>query len=163
MNPTLLANLIDHHGPNLVLFARQFGTQGEDLVQDALLKLVQQGKAPADPLAWLYRVVRRQAINQWRSQQRRQRREQKIVQLRDAFVEPLGESRLDQQFAIEALELLPLELREIIVAHLWGGLTFQQLAEVFDCSAATCYRRYESALQSLRQQLNCTKDEEMPR
>ena len=37
---------------------------------------------------------------------------------------------LDAQAATEALAALPLDQREVIVAHLWGGLTFEQIAEL---------------------------------
>ena len=45
------------------------------------------------------------------------------------------------------------EEREIIILHLWGGLTFRQVAEVLQISAATVHRRYQGALQALRSRL----------
>ncbi|HVK12333.1 MAG TPA: sigma factor, partial [Gemmataceae bacterium] len=56
MTPRHLADLIDRHGPALVLFARQWCGTPEDVVQDALLKLVSLARPPDDPAAWLYRV-----------------------------------------------------------------------------------------------------------
>ncbi|MBX9622651.1 MAG: sigma-70 family RNA polymerase sigma factor, partial [Gemmataceae bacterium] len=55
--------------------------------------------------------------------------------------------------AARALKILPAETREIVVAHLWGGLTFEQIARAVGSSAATCYRRYAAGLAALRQLL----------
>ena len=37
--------------------------------------------------------------------------------------------------------------------HVWGGLTFEQIADAVGSSAATCYRRYAAGLDVLRQKL----------
>jgi DNA-directed RNA polymerase specialized sigma24 family protein len=60
---------------------------------------------------------------------------------------------LDAQAASDALQNLPLEQREVIVAHLWGGLTFEQIASLTGGSAATCWRRYSAGLAALRQHM----------
>jgi RNA polymerase sigma-70 factor (ECF subfamily) len=54
---------------------------------------------------------------------------------------------------VAALERLPAELREVIVARLWGGLTFDQIAAVFGCSASSAFRRFEAGIAALREVL----------
>jgi RNA polymerase sigma-70 factor (ECF subfamily) len=49
---------------------------------------------------------------------------------------------------------LPLDEREVIVAHLWGGLTFEQIAAVAGCSSSTAHRRYAAGLSALRERLH---------
>jgi RNA polymerase sigma-70 factor (ECF subfamily) len=49
---------------------------------------------------------------------------------------------------------LPLEQREVIVAHLWGGLTFEEIAGLCHCSTTTAHRRYVAGLTELRTRLN---------
>ena len=61
VGPELLTRLIDEYGPALVLYARQWCNAPEDVVQEALLRLVEQPALPKDVLAWLYRVVRNAA------------------------------------------------------------------------------------------------------
>jgi RNA polymerase sigma-70 factor (ECF subfamily) len=39
------------------------------------------------------------------------------------------------------------------VLHIWGGLTFEQIAQTVGSSAATCYRRYAAGLDLLRHKL----------
>ena len=43
--------------------------------------------------------------------------------------------------------------REVIVAHHWGGLSFEQIALVVGCSASTAFRRYTAGVEDLRKQL----------
>jgi RNA polymerase sigma-70 factor (ECF subfamily) len=45
------------------------------------------------------------------------------------------------------------ELREVIVARLWGGLTFAEIAELVGCSLATAQRRYQAGLNELKERL----------
>jgi RNA polymerase sigma factor (sigma-70 family) len=151
MTPRHLAELIDRHGPALVLYARQWCATPEDVVQDAFLKLFAQRRPPDDPPAWLFRVVRNAALDAAKADRRRQWRE---AAARPAawFVEPDIDG-LDAQRAVVVLERLPAELRETIVARLWGGLTFEQIAAVSGCSASSAFRRYEAGIAALREML----------
>jgi RNA polymerase sigma-70 factor (ECF subfamily) len=60
---------------------------------------------------------------------------------------------LDAETAVTALQQLDAEQREVIVARHWGGLSFEQIADVAGCSASTAFRRYSAGVQILRQQL----------
>ena len=59
----------------LVLYARQWCTAPEDIVQEAFLKLVVRKKLPDNVAAWLCRVVRNGAISSFRAAQRRRHHE----------------------------------------------------------------------------------------
>jgi DNA-directed RNA polymerase specialized sigma24 family protein len=54
------------------------------------------------------------------------------------------------------LRTLPLEQREVIVAHLWGGLSFEEIAVVSGCSASTAHRLYSAGLSMMRERLGVT-------
>src|SRR5271154_3249424 len=88
MSPSDLARLIDAHAAPLVLYARQWCDASEDVVQEAFLKLVRQGRPPEDVLAWLYRVVRNGALDAAKMARRRQRRELAAARPARWFVEP---------------------------------------------------------------------------
>ena len=60
---------------------------------------------------------------------------------------------LDVAAVTEALSSLPEEEREVVVARIWGGLSFEQIADAVESSAATCYRRYSAGLDDLRKKL----------
>src|SRR5439155_5375822 len=129
MRPSDFARLVDGHAPALILFARQWCAAPEDVVQDAFVKLVSLRPPPDDAVAWLYRVVRNRAIDAGKTARRRQQRESVVAKSRSWFLEPEMDG-LDAEIAVAALQRLPLEQREPIVAHLWGGLSFEQIAQV---------------------------------
>src|ERR1700704_5120764 len=125
MTSRQLADLIDTQAASLVLFARQWCTAPEDVVQDAYCKLVVQKVAPSDQVAWLYRVVRNAAIDAGKADRRRQRRESAVARPVQWF-EEVSVDGLDVDTAVAALETLPSELREVIVGRLWGGMTLEE-------------------------------------
>jgi RNA polymerase sigma factor (sigma-70 family) len=156
ISPELIVRLFDRHAAALELFAAQWVTSSADIVQDAFLQFVRQGRAPDRPVAWLYRVVRNGAIGTARRDARRRSREQVgIAQIRLRF-EADGESPLDAELAARTLAALPDEKREVVVARIWGGLTFEEIAEFAEISSSEAHRRYEAALAALRKSLGVT-------
>jgi RNA polymerase sigma-70 factor (ECF subfamily) len=153
MGPEAFARLVDEHSAALVLYARQWCAEPEDVVQEAFLKLAGQGKTPDYPVAWLYRVVRNGAISAARSAQSRLRHETAAAGRMPAWFIPSEAGQLDAEAGRAALAKLPLEQREIMVAHLWGGLTFDQIAQLVGCSSSTAHRRYLEGLTALRERL----------
>src|SRR3989442_1174136 len=88
MTAAEVARLIDTHAAPLVLCARQWCAEPEDVVQDAFVKLVRQNRPPDDAVAWLYRVVRNGAMDAAKMARRRQRRESAAARPVRWFVEP---------------------------------------------------------------------------
>src|SRR5438445_13834903 len=121
MDPTTLGRLYRQHAPALRLYARQWADRADDLVQDAFVRVAQQAPPPERVLPWLYRVVRNQALADYRSASRRRKREQRVSASIAWFT--TMDDRLDAREATRLLGELPLELREVIVTRLWGGLT----------------------------------------
>jgi RNA polymerase sigma factor (sigma-70 family) len=154
MTPRVLADLIADHAAALVLFARQWCDSPEDAVQDAFCKLA-SASPPDDAVAWLYRVVRNAAIDAGRSARRRVQREQVAARSVLWFAESEIDG-LDAKMAVAALEALAPEMREVIVARLWGGLTLEQIAIAMSCSVSTAHRRYEAGIAALRERLGVT-------
>jgi RNA polymerase sigma-70 factor (ECF subfamily) len=152
MTPAEVARLMVQHAAPLVLYARQWCAEPEDVVQEAFVKLVRQSRPPPDVIAWLYRVVRNGAIDAAKMAQRRQRRESAAARPVRWFVEPEVDG-LDANAAVAALQQLPPEQREVIVARHWGNLSFEQIAEAAGCSASTAFRRYTAGVEDLRRHL----------
>ncbi|HTQ39449.1 MAG TPA: RNA polymerase sigma factor [Pirellulales bacterium] len=149
--PELLGRLLDEHAAALTLLARQWCSTPDDIVQEAFLQLSRQKDCPRDAAAWLYRVVRNGAISAARAESRRQRHETAAAaQTHRWFAETPGEMAIDAQAAAAALAQVSLEEREVIVAHLWGGLTFVQIAELMNSTSSTVHRRYQAGLWTLR-------------
>jgi DNA-directed RNA polymerase specialized sigma24 family protein len=87
----------------------------------------------------------------YRSATRRRKREEKSGSAVAWFA--AVDDQLDAQEATRMLAELALELREVIVARLWGGLTFAEVAELVGCSLPTAQRRYQAGLTELRERL----------
>ncbi len=153
-----LTHLWRKHSPALLLMARsRLGSAGtgyaEDCVQEAFIRLASQQQAPDDPAAWLMRVVRNAAIDAVRAQCRRRERESRSADEQEAWLEPVDLTLLETPSSDEiqnALKTLDETTRDIVVAHLWNDLTFRQIAEVVELSAATTHRRYEEGIETLR-------------
>jgi RNA polymerase sigma-70 factor (ECF subfamily) len=151
MDATRLGRLIDDHAAALVLYARQWCAAPEDAVQDAFLALMAQSRVP-DPVApWLFRVVRNRAVSAGRSERRRRRRETQAAP--GAWFHSDVASGLEAAELRDALAALPLEQREVIVAHLWGGLTFEQIGGLCGCSTSMAYRHYTAGVAALRERM----------
>lgn len=152
-----LANLWRRHAASLTLLCRLRCSSPEDCVQEAFIRLAREVPTPDDPVAWLARVARNEAFSRWRSEQRRRRREQLAAAERPAWflesrlaVDDSPASAADIQAALEQLDE---PTREIVVAHLWSGLTFRQIAEAFELSSSAAHRQYTAGLERLKQLL----------
>ena len=151
MTPDALTRLVRDHSPALTLFARQWCRSAEDVVQSAFVKLAGRRELPEHVLPWLYRVVRNGAIDAARAEHRRHKHENTAAQSACSWFEPSDDPNgIDDETVMQSLHRLPIEQREIIIAHLWGGLTFEQIAQSLDSSASTTYRRYHAGLEQLR-------------
>jgi RNA polymerase sigma-70 factor (ECF subfamily) len=160
MGPEQLSRLVDEHAAALVLYARQWCAAPEDVVQEAFVKLAAQRHSPDNLIGWLYRVVRNGACAAARAERRRRRHETAAALRTPNWFAPAEGARLDGETAAAALQGLPLEQRETLVAHLWGGLTFEQIGELTGVSSSTAHRRYLAGLSALRERLRvpCPKD-----
>jgi RNA polymerase sigma-70 factor (ECF subfamily) len=126
-------------------------------VQEAFLKLAGLPREPDNPAAWLFRAVRNGAVNAAVAARRRRRHESEAAAGGRAwFRAPSDDSasfEIDPAVAEAELRHLPLEQREVIVAHLWGGLTFEQIGQVAGNSSSTAHRLYVAGLAALRERL----------
>ena len=153
-----LAEIVDNHVDALLLFARQWSAAlAEDVVQEAFLQLVRRVKAndpPDNVVAWLYRVIRNELITGHHARCRSQAREQHVASERPEWFEPSVDTQLDAIRAAEQLETLPIDERETVVARIWGGLSFEEIASLTKTSRSTAHRRYLSAIDVLRKGLS---------
>jgi RNA polymerase sigma factor (sigma-70 family) len=161
VEPELLGLLFDRHAAAMELYARQWCDCSEDVVQEALIELVRQAQAPDDVVAWLYRVVRNKAISALRSARRRKRHETETAASRPTWFERSPADLVDASVATAALESLPLEQREVVIARIWGGLSFGQIGQLVGASQSAAHRRYEAGLLALRRKLrvSCLKSD----
>jgi RNA polymerase sigma-70 factor (ECF subfamily) len=153
MDPSRLGHLVESHGPALVLFARQWTAAPEDVVQEAFLKLMDQPE-PTRLVPWLYRVVRNEAINRARAEGRRRRHETRAASQTASWFVPSDDATQEGDQVTTILPTLPDDEREVIVLHLWGGLSFGDIAEIVGGSSSSAHRRYQAGIERLRERLN---------
>lgn len=146
-----LAELIDRHAGALRLWIRSRCASAEDVVQEAFCRLAQQEPVPDKPAAWLYRVCRNLGDKERRTADRRRRREGEWVLSKEGATTSADPLELEETMA--AVERLDNDLREVLVARLWGQLTFEEIASLCGISTATAFRRYEAALKTLMETL----------
>ncbi len=151
LSPETVTRLWAEHRAALVLYARQWCEAAEDVVQDAFLILSRQRSPPENAVGWLYRVVRNRAINAARTAGRQSRRESAAAGR--SWFEPSDDDRIDAIAATEELQHLAADEREAIIARLWGGLPFEQIAELMGISLSAAYRAYQRGIKTLRERL----------
>ena len=146
------------YGSALVLFAASLTgekSRAQDAVHQVFLKLLESGGLgdAFDRKAYLFTCVRNAVLND------------RKVRLRDVALEPecAWFDPPHRDFAAglnlrRALWELAEDQREVTVLHVWGELTFAQIAEVLSISANTAASRYRYALGKLREVL-CAKED----
>jgi RNA polymerase sigma-70 factor (ECF subfamily) len=153
VGPELLRGLIDRHAAALELYAGQFVDCPEDVLQEVLVDLARLDKRPENVVAWLYRAVRHRALNAQRSARRRKRHEAAAARQKASVIEGKAVGEVDSESITLALETLPRWQREVVVAHLWGGLTFDEIGRLIGASDSTAHRRYRQGLATMREKL----------
>jgi RNA polymerase sigma-70 factor, ECF subfamily len=129
-----------------------------DLLQEVFVKLARQPdllERARDPRAFLLRLAHNAAIDLIR---RRGARTKYHEQFGAERMTPFAASADPDEAAFgaelsAALAELPAEQRAVVHLKLWGGLTFEQIAESLELSPNTAASRYRYALDKLRSRL----------
>lgn len=148
ISPEQLVPLIDRYWAVLVHWVGTSELDAEDIVQVAFVKLAALEPPPQDCVAWLFAVARRLAINSHLSKSRRKKHEMQAVQ--QAYDRCRAGQTLEAAELREQLDKLESPEREVVVAHIWGQLTFDQIAEATGSSKATAWRAYQAAIKKLQ-------------
>jgi RNA polymerase sigma-70 factor (ECF subfamily) len=136
----------------LVLYARQWldEASADDVVPEALVRLLCLRAAPDNVAAWMYQAVRNAAFDFGRSASRRRRREQVVAMQRCEMFDENAAAPIDAATAEAWLERLSAEHREVVVLRIWGDLAFAEIAGIVGAAVSTVHDRYKAALRELR-------------
>jgi RNA polymerase sigma-70 factor (ECF subfamily) len=154
IDPNNLEKLLDRYWPVLVQWVGGAHDGAEDIVQAAFIKLAVEEPQPTNCVAWLFTVTKRLAINERLSQSKRRSRESHAVLHRTVSMDLSQEMELR-----DLLNTLEEREREVLIARLWGDLTFDQIGSVFRESKASIWRTYQSGLLKLREAYRESSDE----
>ena len=146
-----LAKLIESQAASLRLWVRGRCPSGDDVVQEAFCRLAVQHPPPDNPVAWLYRVCRNLAEKDRLAARRRREREE--ARARPEVAAGGSADPIELAETLAAVESLEAELREVVVARVWGQLSLDEIGRLCGISTATAFRRYEAALKELRAKL----------
>ena len=157
MSPEELAETWRTHSAKLLLIARAVGEPAEDAVQEAFLQLAVQTHRPTDTFGWLVVVARNQLLQWRRSGDRRRRREQNARPANWFSGEnEQTETALDAREITAALETLAPDVREVIVMHLWGEMSFETIAGITGRSRSSAHRIYQQGIQQMKKRFSPT-------
>ena len=144
-----LEALLDRYWAPLIASIGGSHLEAEDTVQSAFVKLAAEDPVPSNCAAWLFAVTKRLSINERVSQSKRRSRELLVASQKAKVDGSAGNSGdLELRDLLNTLEECE---REVVVARIWGGLSFDQIASVFGDSKATVWRVYQSGISRLRE------------
>jgi RNA polymerase sigma-70 factor, ECF subfamily len=157
-NATEIESLYRRYGSVLLLFATAItGERGraQDAVQQVFLKLIEDGNLceAVDKKAYLFACVRNAVLNEIKVQQRNT-----ALEPESAWFNPPNRDYAAELKLRRALFTLPDDQRQAVILHLWGELTFSQIADLLGISSNTAASRYRYALAKLRESM-CVKED----
>jgi len=117
-------------------------SRAEDALQNLFVKLATISPALRDPTTYLFRAARNEAISISRRRKERALDELEVVAVPGRPAEAAA--------IAEALDSLPPEQLDVVLLHVYEGLTFREIAEVLDVPPDTAASRYRYALEKLR-------------
>ena len=133
----------------LILYGRALGlshSEAEDALQDTFVALLRLEEKPDEPERYCLRAFRNRAMNVHRGLWRRLARE--IESLR--WFERASVDAESEALAVQALQSLPAEQREVVVLKIWHDMTFDAISRLLEISPNTAAGRYRYALNKLR-------------
>jgi RNA polymerase sigma-70 factor (ECF subfamily) len=114
-------------------------SKAEDALHNLFVKLATGRPDLRDPAVYLFRAARNEAIRV-----SRRRAERPLADL-DLVAGPP-----DSGVVADALDRLPVEQLDVVVLHVFEGLTFREAAEVLGIPQDTAASRYRYALEKLK-------------
>jgi RNA polymerase sigma-70 factor (ECF subfamily) len=150
--------LYRQHGSALLLFAAAMTgdrSRAQDMLHQVFLKLLENGnlRHAVDVKAYLFACIRNAVLNDVKARQR-----DITIDDEPAWFAPPNRDYVEELNLRRALCALPDDQRQVIVLHMWGELTFSQIAQLLGLSLNTVASRYRYALAKLREAM-CTKED----
>jgi RNA polymerase sigma-70 factor (ECF subfamily) len=146
-----IEGLYRQYGGPLQLFAISIcgdSSRAQDAVHQVFFKLIETDglvDKAIDPKSYLFASVRNVLLNDQKFRQRNV-----SIDPDQLWFTPPDRDHAAEQNLRRALLTLPDDQRQVVVLHIWGELTFSQVAEILSVSANTAASRYRYALAKLR-------------
>lgn len=146
--------LYREHGRGLLAYACSFVMSfatAEDVLHQVFERLLRGDLSISGaPVSYLYRAVRNASLNKVRD------RAGDVAWNEGWLRSPAGMEQTALELQSELREL-PEEQREVIVLHIWGQMSFEEVANALAISANTAASRYRYGLSKLREKFQITE------
>ena len=149
--------LYETKAAELILYGRALGlghSEAEDVLQETFMALLKLEREPDNPLHYCIRGYRNKALNYRRGLLRRLAREFESAR----WFERDAEESPQERAAMQCLQRLPPEQREVIVLKIWHEHTFEEIGELLQLSPNTVAGRYRYGMEKLRHCLNAERE-----
>ncbi len=127
--------------------------RAEDAVHEAICRVLKNEMRPRELRSYLFRSVRNAALDQVRSKSFQAEMLPEVVL--DSSPQPAiaAEEAEFQRNVAESMRQLSADQRETIIEHLFGELTFQEIATMRDVPLGTVVSWYRRGIETLRQKM----------
>src|SRR5579872_2740462 len=154
----MIETLYRQHSSSLLLFAVALTgdrSRAQDAVHQVFARLIERGNLSHvdDVKAYLFACVRNAILNDAKARQRDVPLDPEAV-----WFEPPNRDYGAELKLRRALQALTDDQREVTILHVWGELTFSQIAEVLGISPNTVASRYRYAVAKLREAMCAQED-----
>ena len=152
-NSKALSRLYRSYGKMIYAVAYQIvqnTSDAEDVLQDVMVQIVRGAngyQAGSNPRAWVMAITRNRAIDYLRH--RVTVEDIDLVSYRDSLLG--SETERKDLFIKDALNTLNPDDALLIHLKLYVGLNHEEIAQILGITAAACRKRYERALDKLRE------------
>jgi RNA polymerase sigma factor (sigma-70 family) len=158
-DPARFAEIFDRHWPTIHRYCvSRAGAAGEDVAAEtfrvALDSCRRFDRTREDAAPWLFGIATNLLQRRLRAESRRARALQRLkppeeADLSDDMLDRLEAEALGPQLA-EALAQLSAVYRDTLLLHVWGELTYEQIAEAMFVSVGTVRSRIHRARTAVR-------------
>jgi RNA polymerase sigma-70 factor, ECF subfamily len=167
MGQAEIERLYDVHAQALYAFVlnlTRHEADAHDLLQELFVKLAKQPElldGVRDERAFLLRLAHNLTIDLIRRRGTRAKNYEQFAQEPTGLFAPTSDpdERAFQEALSSALGEIPPDQRAVVHLKLWGGLTFEQIAELLGIPLNTAASRYRYGLDKLRERLRPLYDE----
>lgn len=142
----------------LALSITRIPEEAEDAVHDAIMKLARKGIRPEGNFrAYVYTTVRNTALDKLRYKKRRNEQPESLFVTEQAITETTPEKNIATKerdtHLRKMIDELPDKQKETLVMKIYGGLTFEQIAQALKEPLSTVSSRYARTLKSLKSEV----------
>lgn len=122
----------------------------EDLVHDAVVRLLQAQTTPRNPKTYLFRILYNLCIDFGK----KQFETIPIDEIEEPSYSPENEDEMvaERNRIVQSLESLSEDKRQIVIMRAVDNLTFAEIAEIMSVPLTTVQSRYNAAIKELKKQ-----------